>query len=488
MKKFIKAVIITTIFSVITRALGLLIKIYISRKIGAEALGYYQIALSVFFLLCTLVTSGIPLVISRMIANNPKPKSKIVFSGLVVSTLISVVVCAFVILFPKVFTKIWGQSSSLSVLFALLPAILFTGFYVPFRGAFWGSKDFFMLGFVELVEQIIRFAALFIFFNLSLGFSGEQVAGITYSLACALSSIFAIIIYFVKGGKLSPSIKTIKPILAESAPIALSRIGSSAVSLIISIVLPAILINLGSPQNQAIGEFGIVTGMVMPILTIPGTLISSIAVAIIPELSGASPKSATRQINQAISYSIIISFLLFPAFLTIGEPLGILLFNEPLAGELLKIGSVLLLPMGLSQITSSILNAINKEKIGLINYLVGAIGMIIAIVVLPKFMGIFCLIAGFFIMSIITTLLNMLVIKNHLNSSALKTLGVSVLFCVPACLLGAWSYSILIKFFANIFAITISTGMSVLTLAILYQTFKFINVTDFLPTKLKRHA
>ena len=488
MNKFIKAVLITTILSVTTRAFGLFIKIYLSRKIGAEAIGYYQIALSLFFLLCSLVTSGIPLVISRKIASNPEKKNKIVFAGLLVSTTLSFIICLLIILTPNLIASIWGQSSSISVLFMLLPALIFTAVYVPFRGAFWGNKNFFLLGFTELLEQLIRFAICILFFNIALPLSGAEIAGSTYSIACAISSIIAIIIYFIKGNKITPSIKEIKPLIVESAPIAILRIGSSLVSMIISIVFPLMLVRSGTSTNDAVSFFGIVTGMALPIVTIPGTIIGSISVALIPELSGRNEIFITKQTNLSLSYSIIISFLLFPTLLILGEPLGVLLFSNRAAGEILKYGSYLLLPLGISQLSGSILNAIGMEKRGLLNYFISAVVMILTITLLPKFIGVYALVLGFFLMSVISSLLNLLSITKYLSSYSFKTIFCSVIFSIPSCLICKWTYSLLSTFCIPLISIAIACAISVICMVVLYQTFQFISIKDFIPRKLYSRA
>ena len=488
MRKFIKAVLITTILSIITRMLGLFIKIYISRIIGAELLGYYQIALSVFFLLCTLVTSGIPLVISRSVASKPDSQPKIVFAGLILSSLISIVVCLFIILFPSIISLIWGQTNSLPVLYSLLPAVIFTAIYVPFRGSFWGNKNFFLLGFTELVEQIFRFVSCFILFNIATSLTGAEIAGTTYSIACALSSITAITIYFIKGGKIKPNLKHIPQLISSSAPIAVMRIGSSIVGLLISLLFPAMLVKTGTPLTDAVSFFGIVTGMVMPLISIPGTIISSISIALIPEVSGKKFPFVSRQINMALSYSMIISFILIPVLLILGKPIGVLLFNDLVAGELLSIGSTLLLPLGVCQISSSILNAISKEKQGLFTYSIGAGVMLLAIIFLPKILGIYALLAGFFIMNIITALLNLILINNYLTKQSLKTLFCSILYLIPSCLLCYWSYGVLANILPPLFAISIAGGLSIVCMILLYQAFNFINIKDYIPDKLKLRA
>lgn len=486
MKKFVKAVIITTILSILTRAIGLLIKIYLSRKIGAEAIGFYQIALSVFFLLCTFVTSGIPLIISRTIASSPKSTPKIVFSGLILSTTISIVVCLFVIFFPNIITHLWGQTESLPVLYWLLPAVVFTAIYVPFRGAFWGNKDFFMLGFTELVEQVFRFIACLVCFGFFKTLSGAEIAGATYSFACVFSSLFAIITYFIKGNKIKPSIKHIRPLLSESAPIATIRIGSSLVNLCVSFLFPAMLVKNGTTLTEAVGNFGVVTGMVMPLISISGTIISSISVALIPEISGKNDKFISRQINLALSYSIIISFLLVPVFFILGKPIGEFLFNDTLAGELLKTGSLLLLPMGISQISSSILNAIGKEKQGLLTYTIGSVSLILSIAILPKFIGVYSLLAGFFFMGIISATLNLIIISRHLTFYSLKTLIFSLFYLIPASLLCYWSFNVAKNFLTLPLSLAISGLLAILCMLLLYQAFNFISIKDYLPARFSR--
>ena len=59
-----------TALSVAERGLGFLYRIVLSRLIGAEGLGLYQVALSLFGLFLTIGTGGIPITVSRMISKS----------------------------------------------------------------------------------------------------------------------------------------------------------------------------------------------------------------------------------------------------------------------------------------------------------------------------------------------------------------------------------------------------------------------------------
>ena len=67
-KSLFKAVFIITVFSISTRLLGFLLKIFLSRQIGAEGLGIFQVALSIAMIFITLVSSGLPLIVSKKTA------------------------------------------------------------------------------------------------------------------------------------------------------------------------------------------------------------------------------------------------------------------------------------------------------------------------------------------------------------------------------------------------------------------------------------
>ena len=110
MNKLLKAMFCVTFFSVATRALGFLLKIYLSRKMIPELLGSYQVAMSIFGVLMTFVSSGIPLVLSRNISyyygeKNKKAIGSTVSSGLILTTIICLIVSVIVLFFPNLLTK-----------------------------------------------------------------------------------------------------------------------------------------------------------------------------------------------------------------------------------------------------------------------------------------------------------------------------------------------------------------------------------------------
>ena len=76
MKSLFKTVALITVFSFLTRVSGFIFRIILSRVVGAEGVGLYQVASSVFIVLLTVISSGIPLIISRKSASFSVKKEK----------------------------------------------------------------------------------------------------------------------------------------------------------------------------------------------------------------------------------------------------------------------------------------------------------------------------------------------------------------------------------------------------------------------------
>lgn len=137
----------------------------------------------------------------------------------------------------------------------------------------------------------------------------------------------------------------------------------------------------GLNTDQSMYVFGSCVGMALPLLYLPITVVGSLAFVMIPTLSEAyangDKKSMHRQIETALSFSIIVAAVILPVYLALGEPLGTFIYNNTDAGLFLKKASWLLVPLSFENIASSMLNSLDLEKKSLINYLIGAVSMYI---------------------------------------------------------------------------------------------------------------
>lgn len=444
MKSLFKTVFIITGFAVITRVLGFVFRIYLSRMLGAEMLGLYQVSLSVFMVLLTIVASGLPLVISKLSAKffvkkDSESEGKLVSASVIISVVTSVVLIGIVLIFKNLFSQIFADNRCYPILLVMLPAVLFSGVYNVFRGAMWGHSNYFGFCITELFEQIVRITICVFMLSFGIGSLSPSIsAGLSLSIACLLSMILAVVLYFVYGGKLKKPGKIYKEVLKSSTPITAVRFLSSLVQPIIALIIPSRLISAGFTSSQALSIYGVAIGMTLPLLSIPITLVGSFSTALVPDLSTAICNNDDSHVKNRISSSLIITmfitFLTIPLFVGAGENIGLFFFGNVSSGALLSSSAWITLPFAITNITSSMLNALGMEVKSFINYLIGSAFLFLSIWFLPAVIGIKALTIGMGACVSVTSILNLIMIKKKLKIKLgiLKPLVLMAVFVVPS--------------------------------------------------------
>ena len=151
---------VVTFLSVAERGLGFLYRIVLSRLIGAEGLGLYQVALSVFAVFLTVGTGGLPICVSRFISkskaeNNPVAQGQAVSSGLAISLLFTLPVCIGLGLFADKLPFLFSDERCIPLVKLLLCGLAFSSLYAVIRGSFWGHKCFLAPSVMEIAEESV---------------------------------------------------------------------------------------------------------------------------------------------------------------------------------------------------------------------------------------------------------------------------------------------------------------------------------------------
>ncbi len=486
-KSLFKAVAILSIFSVATKFLGFLFRLYLSRVLPTDVLGMYTIALSVASVFITIVGAGMPLTISKEVAGNivdgKKQKSHAsVTAGLIWCVGLSIIITLFVLLGGSVFDAIFTDYDSYIILLTMLPTVLFTALYTPFKGYLWGEERYTEVSLVELIEQIIRVITCIILFALFKNISILLPAGIGLSVACVISTIVGIVIYYRVGGRLSSPKGQFVNVIKSCVPLTGMRVASSMMTPIINIILPFQLLSAGFTNNQALSLIGIVMGMTIPLLFAPSAIIGSIGMALIPKLSTLQRENNNlalrNQINSSLTFTTFACVLFVPIFGALGEPICVLLFDNAQAGIYLTQFAWLIVPIGLSQITSSILNSLGYETKSFIYFIISSVGTLILVAILPQFVGISALLIAMGVGNALVFVLNLIKINKvtHLNSPYISKILIMLAVSIPIALFTKWTFNILLFIFPNIVCIVLCCLLCVIALGLLLTSFNLIDI------------
>ncbi len=432
-----KAVITITAFTVAERTLGFFFKIYLSREIGAVGMGIYSVALSFFFVLLTFLTSGIPLVVSKLTAKGGKDASASACSAaLIVEIVTSLVICLFVAVLQKPIGSLFADAQSMTLVIIMLPALVFSGVYSAFRGVLWGEKKFVSVSVVELIEQVARIIVCVVL--MSLFADKTKAVATSMCFACGASAIACALFYFCGKRKLKNPKPQLKPLISSSTPITMSRTTSSVNNYITAVAIPFLLMSTGLNAEQSMYIFGSCVGMALPLLYMPITVVGSLAFVMIPTLSEAyaekNMKSVRSQVQNALTFSLIIAAIFLPVIASLGDDIGTFLYDNTDTGVFLKKAAWLIIPLSFENISSSMLNSLDLEKKSLINYLIGAGVMYVICFCFYSRFDIYVYMIAFGASLVLSSVLDIIDIKRRtgIKLSFIRPLAVSLCAAYPA--------------------------------------------------------
>lgn len=411
-------------------------------------MGIYQIALSVFAVLATAAASGIPLTVSRLITkyrakNNLCAQQSVVSAALVCALCFSVPVFSVLFFGHEFFDFLFSDPRCMAVLLILLPSLVFNSVYSVIRGALWGNKQFLPYCIIDLIEELVMIVAgVALVSAMTDVLDGARRAAVAIVLSYLVSFSLSGLWYFLRGGKLKNPKRQFKPLLSSALPITGMRTSNSLINSVISLLLPVRLVAAGFSNSQAMSEIGTAMGMCMPILTIPATLIGSLALVLVPELAENfyrnDHKKMSQNIERALKVTVLIACLLIPVLLAIGKDIGVLLFSSEHGGNIIRNSCLMIMPMSLGMISTSVLNSIGCEKQTCLYFFVGAAVTLLCVWFLPHFVGIYALLIGMAASAVLSMLLNLRLIRKKCKERVrfLKHTLCSTAAIVPAAVFG----------------------------------------------------
>ncbi len=485
-----------TVFSISEKFLGFLYRIFLSRTIGTEGIGLYQVALSIFGLIYTLSCSGTPITVSRLMTKyraqgQSERIQKIITAGLAYTLLSVIPICILFIIFGKNLTFIFADSRCMNIFLILLPGLIFTSVYSVLRGVFWGDKDFLPYSIIELLEEICMIVVgIILISSVTDVYQGAIRAGYAVLISYLFSFTVSTTVFFLRKYRFRNPKTEFKPLLKSALPITAMRTANSFTTSLISIILPLRLIASGMTESGAISAFGYAMGQAVPLLFIPTTLIGSFTLVLVPEISENYYKHndyyLKRDVEKSIKFTSFLTCLFVPVFLVCGQEIGLLIFSSHECGKYLSCSAFLMVFMSLSTITTSELNSMGLENKTLIYYIIGGIIMLACVWVLPSVCGIYSLIIGFFAVYGITTILNLKLLNKNCKQKPkyLRFVLSSSLLTIPTIVFGLMLEKLLLGALGPFITFIICSALMVVFNAFLHIGFNLVS-GQYLIRKLK---
>ena len=395
-----RGALVVVAFSILTRILSFLFKIYLSRRVGAETLGIFQMCVSVFLLFSTIAASGIPLILSRKTAELSATGSKRELDATVTAAAIfslgtALVTILLALLFHRALPALFSDERCVPLFYIMLPALVSTVTYQLVRGYLMGKRRYTEYSFTELFEEVVKIIACVTFLSgVFSAITDDLALAIAFTVTDYIVMAFLLVLYCSKGGRLARP-RGMRSLIGAGTPITLMRIAAGLLSSFIAIALPAALIRSGLTAGEAAAEYGRAVGMAFSLLFAPLSVTGALSVIILPEAAALAAQGRWKELRGRVDDSIILIFIItvlfYALYMALGEPLGILLFKDAGAGRFIAFSAGMVVPMALSGFINTTLNSIGEEKKVFLSFLVSAALLVVEILVLPRYIGIYAL-------------------------------------------------------------------------------------------------
>ena len=357
------------------RAVGFIMRIWLSRELGAAAIGLVELAHSAQMLLITPVVSGLPTAVSRMSARatgQPARQIRILRCGMALSLVTGLPLCILAFLCRTQFALWLGDIRTLPSLLVYLPCIPILGVSCALNGYYYGIGRPMPPAIGEIIEQAVRFILSIRLVLLLRSWpmtlrsaipAAAALAGETIGLLFMLALCMRMLLTRGEGSRRA----ILCELLSLSLPLTGMKLVSSVMRTVNATLIPARLQTAGLPQSEALSQLGMMNGMLMPMLMLPSFITCSLCMVSAPEL-------AKRQ-SQGYSIAPLCRKICLAAFgVGVATMAGLWLLAPVISGKLyrqadllplLRLCSPLIPVLSLSQVAGGMMNGLGLQSASL---------------------------------------------------------------------------------------------------------------------------
>ncbi len=393
-----------TLSGIGAKTIDFVFRAYYSRLLGSEGLGLFSLCFTVHGIMLNIATGGIGVAVSKIVSEkfvkreydeiNATMKAAITAVS-ALSTIVIVLTCIFARQIADGFLKEPGCRSSI---ICLAPSVLFMGISYCIKGYFYASRRVLPPASSEFLEQAVKIVSVTYLLNKKLPLGIEQgceavFAGISIGefSSCLYLSVFYAFDKRRTSGKNSVQMgKAAVSVAKIAVPIMTTSIATSLIRSREEVLIVSSLQKSGLSHQNALGVYGEIHGMVMPLVIFPLTLLSSCFTMLVPEISRAYARQSSARLKTLVSkiyrFCTFFGFLVACIIVTYADELSSLVYKATGIARHLRTIALLCPLMFADSVSCGILNGMGKQGALLKFSFADAISRILLItVLLPRF-------------------------------------------------------------------------------------------------------
>ena len=397
--KFLKGTLILTISSIVVKVIGSLNWIILSRVMGGEGIGLYQMGFPIYLMAITVSSAGIPVAISIITAEKLAQKDYLgaqrVFHISLRLLLLTGLIFSGALLFGAgwlIDNHLIRDGRAYYSIIALAPAVFFVTFLSSFRGYLQGWQIMTPTAASEIVEQLTRVVTMIFFANMLMPRGLAYAAG-GASMGAGVGAFCGLLVLCWFYARLKKqfhneinnqkvefakesSWDVVKRLVRLALPVSMSSLMLPVVANLDLLIVPARLEVAGFNVSEATEMFGYLTGMAVPLINLSTILTASLAISLVPAISESrimkDQAGIKAKLKTAFSVTSIITIPCTIGLFILAEKIATMIYNAPNAAPAIQTMSTAIFMLGLHQVSTGILQGLGKTTIPVINMIIAA--------------------------------------------------------------------------------------------------------------------
>lgn len=380
---FLKNTAILTAASLALRGIGMVFRVYLAGRIGAQGMGLYQLITTVYNLFLTVATAGIGVAATRIFTEELSLGAAARLPGIcrrLLLAALSLGIAAGLVQFASagVISEAWLKdpraAASLRILALSLPPVALSG---CLQGYFMARRSVALPTAAQLGEQLLRMAIIIALLP------GAAARGI--GAACAAVVLGGTAAEFFSAGvvlqgcrgdlrrlqgaapqKSAPrSPRLLRRLWAIAAPVAATRYVGSILRTIENVMVPGALAAFCGSRDTALAQFGALRGMAMAVLFFPFSFLATLSTLLLPEITEAYARRRQGLLDRLISRTILItltvSVLMGGLFTLFASQLGELLYHDAEVALYIRVLGPVMPFMYLESVVDGVLKGLDQQ-------------------------------------------------------------------------------------------------------------------------------
>ncbi|AWK52637.1 stage V sporulation protein B [Clostridium beijerinckii] len=440
---FLKNSFLLIVSNVTTGILGFIFNIYLSKVLGAEGMGLYNLVMPIYNLFICLMTAGIVASISKITAvyNQKGEHNNIVRTIRVVSmfNISWAFLIGIIVFFSAPLIGKYGVNDvrTIDAIRVICPAMVCIAISNILKGYFYGTSKIAVPAIIDIFEKAMRIVTVSLLIFLTQAQTLESMVTLATVALCIgeFQSLFFLFIYYkysinkmpVSYEKSESRFQLLFDVVLISVPLLMNGFLTNILGTLSTLIVPRRLIVSGFSYTDALSMIGRYNGMALSIITIPLIVVSTINTLLIPDLSQTlvlgKQYEASLRIKKVIKFAFLLGIATTTICSVIPDALGQMFYGRNDLGSYIRFAS-LTAPIFFPAVTMfGILNGLNRQGIILRNSLIEAIIELICLYIFTAIpsINIFGYSLTMFIACSIGLVLNMYEVNKHIELNLNKS-------------------------------------------------------------------